>query len=66
MQKFLVIVGIVFIVIGLFLPWILRSGIGHWPGDVMIKRNNFTFYFPITTSIILSILLSLLLWFMRK
>lgn len=66
MQKILILIGIVFILIGLLLPWILRLGIGHLPGDIFIKRDNFTFYFPLTTGIILSILLSLLYWFLHK
>lgn len=66
MQKFFIILGVIFIIIGLMMPWILRSGIGHLPGDLMIKKNNFTFYFPLTTSIILSILLSIILWFLHK
>jgi hypothetical protein len=65
--KALVIAGIVFVVAGLALmygpkiPWI-----GKLPGDISIKKDNFTFYFPIATSIIISILLSILFSIFRK
>jgi hypothetical protein len=65
--KMLIIGGIVLVVIGLFflfgdkIPFI-----GKLPGDIYIKRKNFTFYFPIVTSILLSILLSLILYFFRR
>jgi hypothetical protein len=58
--KTLIIVGLLFVIIGVVialagkLPWF-----GRLPGDIFIKKGNFTFYFPIMTSIILSILLSL-------
>jgi hypothetical protein len=42
-------------------PWI-----GKLPGDIYIKRENFTFYFPLATSIVISIILSLILWLLRK
>jgi hypothetical protein len=62
--RFLVITGMIVAAIGgLFLlsgriPWI-----GRLPGDLFIQRKNFTFYFPIATSILLSIIISLILWF---
>ena len=60
MSKFLVLIGIVFILIGLLYPYLSNLGLGKLPGDIVIERKNFNFYFPITTSIILSIFLSLL------
>jgi hypothetical protein len=66
--KILVIAGIILIIIGLIL-WIggSRLGwIGHLPGDIRIERENVRFYFPVTTMIIISILLSLVLWIVRK
>jgi len=51
----LIVIGILFILAGLLWPWIVKLGLGHLPGDVVIKKSNFTFYFPIVTSIILSI-----------
>jgi hypothetical protein len=66
MAKWLVIIGIAFILIGVLWPWLSRLGIGHLPGDVHIKREGFDFYFPITTSIVISLVLSLIFWLLRK
>jgi hypothetical protein len=65
--KLLILLGIFIILIGAFLligdkiPWI-----GRLPGDIIMRREKFTFYFPITTSIIISILLTLLFTLFRK
>ena len=67
LKKILIIFGIVLVVIGLILilgdkiPWI-----GRLPGDIYIKREKFTFYFPLMTSIIISLLLTLLFALFRK
>jgi hypothetical protein len=67
MGKMLIIVGIVLVVIGLAftygpkIPWL-----GKLPGDISIKKDNFSFYFPITTSIIISIILTILFSLFRK
>jgi hypothetical protein len=66
MAKWLVIVGVVLIVLGLAWPLLDRLGLGRLPGDIRIVRDGFTFYFPITTGLIVSVALSLLLWFLRK
>ena len=67
MQRLLLILGILFLVLGLLWPLIQKSGLGRLPGDIVIEKENFSFYFPVTTSIIVSIVLSLLFWlFMRK
>jgi hypothetical protein len=66
MAKWLIIIGAVLIVAGLLWPWIARLGIGQLPGDIHIKRAGFDFYFPLTSSILISLLLSLLFWIFRK
>ena len=66
MAKWLIIVGIIFILVGIVWPWLSRLGIGHLPGDIYIRRKGFTFYFPVTTSLIASLLLSLIFWIFRK
>lgn len=66
MAKWFVIIGIVFILVGVAWPWLSKLGIGHLPGDIYIERKGFSFYFPITTSIIISLVLSLLFWIFRK
>jgi len=59
MAKFFLILGVVFILIGLLYPYLVNLGLGRLPGDIVIERKNYNFYFPITTSIILSIVLSI-------
>ncbi len=65
--KLLILLGVFIILVGLFLllgekiPWI-----GRLPGDIIIRRKNFTFYFPIVTSILISIILTLLFMLFRK
>ncbi len=65
--KNLIMVGIIFILIGGFflfknkIPWL-----GHLPGDIIIKKGNFGFYFPIATCILLSIILSIIFSLWRK
>lgn len=66
--KYLIIIGIVIIVIGLilFLMGNKLSWFGNLPGDIKIKRDNFVFYAPITSMILLSIVLSFLIWVFSK
>ncbi len=65
--RILIFTGALILLIGLFLAfWDKIPFIGKLPGDIYIKRNNFTFYFPIVTSILLSIVISLILYFFRK
>ena len=66
MAKWLFIIGIIFILVGLAWPWLSRLGIGHLPGDIYIERKGFSFYFPITTGIIVSVVLSFIFWIFRK
>lgn len=66
MARWLIIAGAILILIGLVWPWLSRLGLGQLPGDIHIKREGFDFYFPLTTSIIVSLLLSLLFWLFRK
>jgi len=66
MQRFLVILGLFLLVLGLLWPWLQKSGLGRLPGDILVRRENFTFYFPITTSLLVSLLLTLLLWLFRR
>jgi len=65
--KILIILGIVLAFVGLLLTGLGKiSFLGRLPGDIFIQRKNFTFYFPITTSILISILISLILYFISK
>ena len=60
MTKIFILLGVIFILVGLLYPYLSSLGLGKLPGDIVIERKNFNFYFPITTAIILSILISLL------
>ena len=60
MTKIFILIGVIFILIGLLYPYLSTLGLGKLPGDIVIERKNFNFYFPVTTSIILSILIRLL------
>jgi hypothetical protein len=65
--KMLVLLGAIAIACGLLLLFAHKIPyIGRLPGDIYVKRDNFTFYFPFTTSIAVSILLSLILWLFRR
>jgi hypothetical protein len=70
MQRFLIITGLAMLVLGAAWPWLVRSGWWRWlgrlPGDLHIEREGFSFHFPLMTSILVSILLTLLLWLFRK
>ena len=64
--RLLMVLGGVLLLAGLALTAVGRLGLGRLPGDLVYRRGNFTFYFPIMTSILLSIVLSLLLWLFRR
>ena len=66
MQRTLIIIGLAVLLIGLLWPWFSRLGLGRLPGDIIIRREGGTFYFPIMTSILISLLLSVLFWLFRK
>lgn len=65
--KMIFIAGIIIAVVGLIIMFFNKIPfIGKMPGDIIIKKENFTFYFPIVTSILLSIILSLIFYFLRR
>ena len=67
MGKILIIVGIISVFVGLVLIFELKIPfLGRLPGDIYIKKDNFSFYFPLTTSIIISIILSFVFWIFRS
>jgi hypothetical protein len=66
MARGLIVVGLTIAAIGLFWPWLARLGLGHLPGDIYIQNENGAFYFPITTCILVSAVLSLLLWLFSR
>jgi uncharacterized membrane protein YidH (DUF202 family) len=66
MGRLLIILGIVLIAVGLAWRWLQRLGLGRLPGDIVVSRENFTFYLPITTMIVVSVVLSLILWLINR
>ena len=66
MQKVLIYSGIALIVIGLLWPYLSKIPFGHLPGDIVINKPNFKLYFPITTMVLLSALLSFIFWLFRR
>ena len=65
MARFLIILGITIPVIGLLWPYLGRIGLGRLPGDIVIERENFTFYLPLMTCLLISLLLSLVFWLLK-
>ena len=64
MGRWLIVVGLVIVAAGLLITW--GVPIGRLPGDFTVRRGNFSFYFPLATSILASIVLTLLMWLFRR
>jgi len=64
--KMLIVIGGVLLVAGIALTAAGKLGLGRLPGDFVYKKGNFTFYFPLMTSILLSVVLTLLVWAFRR
>ena len=65
-QKIFIIIGVLFIIVGLLYPFLKDIGLGRLPGDIVIKKENSSFYFPIVTCIVVSVVISLILIFLKK
>jgi formate hydrogenlyase subunit 3/multisubunit Na+/H+ antiporter MnhD subunit len=65
-QRILISLGVGLIVIGLLWPYLAKLGLGKLPGDIVIRRDNFNFYFPITTCILISVVLTGVFWLAGK
>jgi hypothetical protein len=70
MARWLIALGIVLIALGLAWPWVGRpelwSWFGHLPGDISFQGRSYRFFFPLTTSIVVSLVLTILLWLWRR
>lgn len=66
MQRLLIVAGVIAILVGIAWPWLARLGLGRLPGDFHVQRDGFSFYFPLTTSIVVSIVISLIIWLLRR
>jgi hypothetical protein len=66
MTRFLIVLGLLIVVIGLLWPYLSKLGLGHLPGDIVIVRDGTTIYIPIVTCLLLSLLLSAVLWLVGR
>ena len=66
MSRALIIIGAVIVLLGLLWPWIQKLNLGRLPGDIAVEKENFSFYFPLMTSVIISVVVTLLIWLFRR
>ncbi len=66
MSRWLIVSGLLLVVLGIAWPWLSKLGLGSLPGDIHIERKGFRFYFPLTTGILVSLVISLILWIFRR
>jgi len=65
-SRVLIIFGLILVALGLLWPFIAKLGLGRLPGDIVIERENFRLYLPLTSSLLVSAVLSLILWFVNR
>lgn len=65
-RRLLIILGLVLVATGMLWPWLKQLGVGRLPGDIAIQRQNFSFFFPVVTCLVISAVLTLLFWLFRK
>jgi hypothetical protein len=66
MARFLIVLGLAILIIGLLWPYLGKLGLGRLPGDIVIQRENGTIYVPLVTCLLLSLLLSLVFWIANR
>jgi hypothetical protein len=66
MQRALIVVGLAIAAVGLAWPWLGKLGLGRLPGDIYVRGEHGSFYFPLATCILLSVALSLVLWLINR
>jgi hypothetical protein len=66
MSRFLIVLGLLIVAIGVLWPFLARLGLGRLPGDIVFERGSFSFYFPLATCIIVSVLLSVAFWLFNR
>jgi hypothetical protein len=64
--RLFITLGVVLVLVGLLWPWLQKLGLGRLPGDILIERGNVRFYFPLATSLLVSLLLTLLFWLLGR
>lgn len=66
MSRTLIIIGLLIVATGVLWPWLQKLGLGRLPGDFVIRRDGFTLYLPLATCILVSLVLSVVLWLLRR
>lgn len=66
MSRPLILLGLAIVVVGALWPWLSKLPLGRLPGDILIDRPGFKLFFPVTTMIVISIVVSLVLWLFRR
>lgn len=66
MSRTLILIGLLLVAVGLLWPWLSKLGLGRLPGDILIKRDNFVFYAPLGSGLVLSIVLSVIFWLFNR
>jgi len=66
MSRWLIGIGVALVVLGVLWPWLARMGLGRLPGDIHLERDGFQFFFPITTGLLISAVVTLILWLLRR
>jgi uncharacterized protein HemY len=66
MNRILIALGTIILIVGLLWPWLQKLPFGKLPGDILIEKENMRFYFPLMTSLVISAVISLIVWFFKK
>lgn len=66
MARWLITLGLVLVALGLLWPLLAKLGLGSLPGDIRIERKGYSFYFPLTTGIVVSLVITAILWILRR
>ncbi len=66
MRKTMILTGLALVVMGVLLPWLAKIPLGRLPGDIVVRKPGFTLYVPVTTMIALGLVLSLVLWLLKR
>jgi hypothetical protein len=66
MRLTLIVLGLALLAVGLAWPWLRKLPLGRLPGDIHVVREGFSFHFPIVTCLVVSVVVSLVIWFLRR
>jgi hypothetical protein len=66
MQRILILIGLAILIVGILWPWLGKIPLGRLPGDIVIDKPGMKVYIPITTMILISVVISIILWIFRK